>query len=442
MSDLDELPTGGAPPRTAVAQTFAGIVRELQSDGSAQEILQRIVDLAPRLIAPCEHAGITMVVKREVTTPAASGPVPRAVDQIQYAANQGPCLDALRKHAVFVTEDLAAEERWPQFAARAAAETGIRSMLSFRLFVDEDTLGSLNLYASHPAAFGAEETATGGIFAAHAAVALVTAQQRDRADELADELANSEERVSSLREQATVAAVLQRSMLTVLPPVDGLQLAARYQPAGSGSQVGGDWYDAFSLPDGSTALVIGDVSGHDIGAAVQMAQLRNMLRAIAFDQPGTPGDVLHRLDRITTALEVADAATCVFALLDQPTDSPPGQWRMRFANAGHPPPLLITAAGAELLETDAHLLLGLGDVGARADRSVEVPAGATLLFYTDGLVEHRDRSLDDGIGRLARVAERLATLPIEEFCDVLLAELHPASDDDVSLLAVRSRPLH
>ena len=425
------------------AQAFAGVARALQSEGTAQEILQRIVDLAPRLIEPCEHAGITMVVGRKVMTPAASGAVPLAVDRIQYEANQGPCLDALRKHAVYVSDDLRVETRWPDFAARAAAETGVRSMLSFRLFVEDDTLGSLNLYSTKPAAFGANETATGGVFAAHAAVALSSARDRDRADRLEGELASSELGTVALQDLAVVAAALQRSMLTVLPDLPGLDLCARYQPAVSARQVGGDWYDAFVLADGTVALVIGDVAGHDLDAAVRMAQARNLLRGLAFDRPHEPPSaILGRFDHTLTSLAVTETATCVYAMLDQQEQPAHAgaegtAWRLRFASAGHPPPLLVTPEGSRFLETTEHLLLGLGGHDPRSDAGQPLPDGATLLLYTDGLVEHRGRSIVDGLASLRTLGATLAGERLDDFCDAILADLGAQPLDDVCMLAIR-----
>ena len=228
---------------------------------------------------------------------------------------------------------------------------------------------------------------------------------------------------------------LQRSLLTALPQVPGCQIAARYLPAVAALEVGGDWYDAFPLPAGMLALAVGDVAGHDLRAAVDMSQLRNQLRALAVDRQEPPGEVLRRLDRIATHLGTTGTATCVYAVLDQPTARPA---RLRFANAGHPPPLLVTADGAaRYLDTPDHLLLGLGLDRDRSATYVDLPAGSTLLLYTDGLVEHRDRSLDDGLARLRQLAGTLATQPLERVCDALLERLAVHPEDDVCLLALR-----
>lgn len=101
-----------------------------QVETTAQQTLQKIVDLAPDTIQGCDHAGVSMVVGKRIETPAASDPVPLAVDRIQYASGEGPCLDAIRHHEIFVTDDLAAESRWPHFSRQTAAETGGRSMLN------------------------------------------------------------------------------------------------------------------------------------------------------------------------------------------------------------------------------------------------------------------------------------------------------------------------
>ena len=172
---------------------FADLARDLHSAHGVDATLQRIVDLAVDLVVECEHAALSMVRGRRIETTIATGVVPRRVDAIQYETDQGPCLDAIRDHEMFRTDDLAAEQRWPQFAARAAAETGVRSMLSFRLFVQEDTMGALNLYAAAPAAFPHDSEPLGAVLAAHAAVAMAGARQRDRADQLEQAQASNRE---------------------------------------------------------------------------------------------------------------------------------------------------------------------------------------------------------------------------------------------------------
>lgn len=236
--------------------------------------------------------------------------------------------------------------------------------------------------------------------------------------------------------QRQIAEAMQRNLLTSLPQPGRLRLAARYQPAPVGSQVGGDWYDAFLLRDGATALVIGDVVGHDLAAAAGMAQLHGMLRALAWDQTEPPSAIIDRLDQAVPAITKVPLATVILARLEGPDEGP---WQLRWTNAGHPPPLLVTSDGcAEFLEQGQGLLLGTGlnDAG-RPNATVPLPPHSTLLFYTDGLIEVPGTDLDTGLGRLRRHAAALAGHSLDDFCDHVLARMPPGTADDIALLAVR-----
>jgi transcriptional regulator with GAF, ATPase, and Fis domain len=170
-------------PGGGSADAFAEIARALLAEGDVQHTLQKICDLAVETIDGCDHAGISFLRGKKVDTPAASDDVPRHVDLIQYEVGEGPCLDAIRDHEVFQTGDLGRERRWPHFAARAQRETGISSMLCFRLFVAGDTLGALNLQSKAANAFGDESRRVGLVFAAHAAVALSNAIHGEQMEE-------------------------------------------------------------------------------------------------------------------------------------------------------------------------------------------------------------------------------------------------------------------
>jgi transcriptional regulator with GAF, ATPase, and Fis domain len=170
-------------PGGGSADAFAEIARALLAEDDVQHTLQKICDLAVQTIDGCDHAGISFLKGKEVNTPAASDDVPRKVDVIQYEVGEGPCLDAIREHEVFETGDLGKEQRWPRFAARAQRETGITSMLCFRLFVAGDTLGALNLHSKAADAFGEESRTVGLVFAAHAAVALSSAMHDEQMEE-------------------------------------------------------------------------------------------------------------------------------------------------------------------------------------------------------------------------------------------------------------------
>ncbi|BEP14121.1 hypothetical protein acdb102_24320 [Acidothermaceae bacterium B102] len=252
---------------------------------------------------------------------------------------------------------------------------------------------------------------------------------------LADLAASKVTLRSAAHHADAIAVLLQRSMLTDLPDVRHVELVARYLPAQDSAKIGGDWYDAFVLPDGVTALVIGDVAGHDMPAAAQMGQLRNLLRGIAWHTNPSPHAALSALDTTAYGLGVTDLATAIYGRIEESTE---GGWQLRWANAGHPPPLLVLADGtARFLDEPSGLLIAFGDSSHR-DGIASLPPLATLLLYTDGLVESRKRDIDHGLNRLLTVATDAADLPLSRLCDHVLGELAGvANEDDVTLLAVR-----
>lgn len=237
--------------------------------------------------------------------------------------------------------------------------------------------------------------------------------------------------------QRKVAETMQNHLLPQMPRVPGLQMTARYLPSPDASQVGGDWYDAFSLSDGATALAVGDVVGHDLEAAAGMAQLRNMLRAYAWAHQEAPSRIVARLDAAVMHITDVTMATMIFARLEERDD---GHWELTWTNAGHPPPLLISHDGLAHYLTDGHgILLGTGVNAPRTDASALIPPGSTLLLYTDGLIEAPGRSLDEGLQSLSRHAAALAHRPLASFTDQVLRRVRNVrNDDDVALLAVRA----
>jgi GAF domain-containing protein len=235
------------------------------------------------------------------------------------------------------------------------------------------------------------------------------------------------------REQRHVAEVLQQSLLTDLPQIPGVELHARYLPAQAGAAVGGDWYDAFAQPDGSVMLAVGDVSGHDIEAAATMGQLRNLVRGDAYGRDDEPGPLLTQLDRAMFGLHMPASATAIVAKLRTLADG----WTIGFANAGHPPPLLLRPDGeVEVWWAPIEPLLGLGRRGERTTHRHDLAAGSTLLLYTDGLVEDRGQIIDDGIARLADTLRAHAAATGEELCSRLL-DAAPRRADDIALLLIR-----
>lgn len=234
------------------------------------------------------------------------------------------------------------------------------------------------------------------------------------------------------------AETLQRSLLPELPILPGLDAAARYLPAAAHAGVGGDLFDLFALPDGATAIAIGDVMGHDMRAAAAMGQLRSVLRSYAWEG-ASPGVVLDRMDLLVQNFEMAQLATALYARLETDPAGRDGRL-LRYANAGHLPPILQYPDGtARLLEDGQSVLIGAPGGHVRAEALEPMPTGSTLLLYTDGLIEVRRQSLDQGIGDLlAAVQKHDPAAGAETLCAAVVDTIADAElIDDVALLAVR-----
>jgi sigma-B regulation protein RsbU (phosphoserine phosphatase) len=242
--------------------------------------------------------------------------------------------------------------------------------------------------------------------------------------------------VQSMTVQADrqAAAALQRSLMpTALPAVPGAELAARYIPGSGG--VGGDWYDVFTLPTGELCVVIGDVAGSGLPAAVIMGRMRSALRAYALETRD-PAEVLSRLDRKMQHFEADAMATVLYAVID------PGLDRMDICLAGHFPPVIAyPGRPAELASVPVGLIIGVADPAPRPVTSVAIPPGALLCFFTDGLIERRGELIDDG---LARLCQALTPQPADEACAAVMQALvgSGAARDDIALLMVRRQPGH
>jgi GAF domain-containing protein/anti-sigma regulatory factor (Ser/Thr protein kinase) len=255
----------------------------------------------------------------------------------------------------------------------------------------------------------------------------------DLAEVLARRVATAAENAEVFAVQQAAAEILQHSLLPDrLPLVPGIEMSARYLPGGSGVEIGGDWYDVISLPDGTVGLAMGDVVGKGISAASLMGQLRNALRAYARDGR-QPAAILEQLNALLTEVDRPDhMATLVIGFLD------PGTGRLILANAGHLPPLLCKADGtSDYLQCGPGLPLGaLPDTGY-TNTEFTIEPGSTLLLYTDGLVESRDLPLDDGLERLR--SSMVGHHDSDKICDVVLSGAIPGGihRDDRALLAVR-----
>jgi serine phosphatase RsbU (regulator of sigma subunit) len=257
------------------------------------------------------------------------------------------------------------------------------------------------------------------------------------AREVAAQAGRAVDRVHRQSQQAKLAEALQRSLLTEPPTIAGAEVVTRYVPAAEAARVGGDWYDAFLHTDGDPVVVIGDVAGHDTAAAAEMGQLRGLLRGIAHYSAAGPAEVLRGLDAAMAAMHTGTLATAAIARLED------GGTRLRWASAGHPPPLVADPDGTVTALSDGlgDLLLGVDPTAVRRESTVPLRPGAVVLLYTDGLVERRDCDVDTGVARLRQHLAALAGRPLEQLADELLARMLPTTPgDDVALVAICVHP--
>ena len=230
------------------------------------------------------------------------------------------------------------------------------------------------------------------------------------------------------------AHTLQRALLPrIAPEHDHLSVIAHYRPALRNHDVGGDWYDVFALPDGDYAIVVGDVVGHDISAVTTMGHLQSAVRLYAIETPD-PGALLKRLDRAVASIPGAFCTTMFYGRFHPPTG------RLTYSCAGHPPPLLVTQNGIDWLNQARGTPLGV--TPERTTAHADVPVGAHLLLYTDGLIESRGTAIDDGLARLAADATDLNTTDPAAWCEQILDRRsgHDQFDDIVLLCITRFDP--
>jgi CheY-like chemotaxis protein len=247
--------------------------------------------------------------------------------------------------------------------------------------------------------------------------------------QLSQAVAAAVEAQRSYDEEHRIAVTLQRSLLqSRLPEVPGVQLAMRYEPAGAQTEVGGDFYELTML-DGRLLVAIGDVAGHSLHAATVMAEVRHAVRAYAVEGH-PPGRVLSLVNRFMRTVLPTDSATLCLLTLDPATGA------VRMASAGHLPPLLHTADGVGFLHPSGPLL-GI-NASRPDDLEFVLPAGGTLVLYTDGLVERRDADIDVGLAALAGVARQVEP-DLDAFCRRLLLQLGGAGQqaDDIAVVALR-----
>ncbi|TDB83535.1 GAF domain-containing protein [Actinomadura sp. KC216] len=312
---------------------------------------------------------------------------------------------AQERRPVFITDVSAADVYNPLLVQR-----GLRTLLGVPLICGGALVGVMHVGALTERRFTPDEVEFLKLAAARAAMA-----------------------VQSLLSRAERAGAreLQRSLVPpALPDIPGVEMSARYRPGKE--DVGGDWYDVFPLPSGETGIVMGDVVGHGLSAAVVMGRIRSALRAYAMES-SDPAEVLRRLDRKIQHFEPDATATVLYAVCDAVPD------RVRISSAGHLPPILALP-GQPVCTADMKpdVLIGFDADADRRTTTVEFPPGALLCFYTDGLVERRDDDLDDGITRLC---DAVYPGPPEAVGAAVMNALigkHPSGDDIAMLLMRRS----
>jgi serine phosphatase RsbU (regulator of sigma subunit) len=273
-----------------------------------------------------------------------------------------------------------------------------------------------------------------------AGTAPLTGEELDVVEEVAARAGVALDNARLYAERRHAALVLQEALLTPLPEADHLELRARYLPAARDEKVGGDWYDAVVLPSGATALVIGDLTGHDIDAAATMGQVRTVLRTLAWEHAGSPADVLARLDQVLAGLGVDALATCLLMVVEQTLqDALRDRRRVRWSSAGHLFPVVLHPDGtADLLEVENDPLLGLAADTVRHDHERVMPPGSTLVLYTDGLIERRDSDVGAGMELLREALVRHRDEPLDGLLEALVTDLSGSDRaDDIAMLGVR-----
>nr|WP_258873037.1 SpoIIE family protein phosphatase [Streptomyces sp. M7] len=384
------------------------------ADVAAVDLLDAVVQGRRSTLGPAEPAVIRALAVRSAHD---TGAV-EAADPPGHIARYGP--DRLVTECVRTgdpvlvarvgEEDLPRIARSPE-AARQLGRAGLHSYLAVPLIARGEVLGALDLKRIHnPLPFSEDDLLLARELAARAAIQIDNARWYQNARD--------------------TALTLQRSMLPSHPPVTGgLEVASRYQPAGAGAEVGGDWFDVIPLEGAKTALVVGDVMGSGIEAAATMGRLRTATHTLA-SLDLEPTRLLEHLDTITQGLDHS-IATCVYAVHD------PELRQCRIANAGHLPPVRVRPGRPpELLELPTGAPLGVGGV-AFSTTTVDLEPGDQLVFYTDGLVETRRHPLDERLDALLALLDDPGR-PLQECCDLLLRTLHqPENSDDVALLIAR-----
>jgi GAF domain-containing protein/anti-sigma regulatory factor (Ser/Thr protein kinase) len=416
-----------AADRAAIAIDHAHLFEQERTARERLEALQRVTDASLAYLPEDElltelldrvtealHADTAAILLLE---PTGELLVARAAKGIEEEVEQGVTIPvgggfagrvAAERRAIFIPDVDHADILNP-----ILREKGIRSLLGVPLLVEGRVIGVVHVGTLTPRVFADDDRTLLQLAADRAAPAIENAK---------------------LFEQRRVAEVLQRTLLPPeLPTIAGLEVASRYVPA-EGSGLGGDWYDVFELPESRIVLAVGDVVGHGVHAAAVMAQLRTALRAYAAEGHD-PASVVQAVDRLMWQLGPAAMTTLIYLLLD------PVEETLELVNAGHLPPLLMEPGEEPLyVEPEGALPLGTSQTETYRSHVLPFPPGASIVLYTDGLVERRDAPIDVGLDALLAIASH--SDGVEHLCATALERLLPAAPaDDVALVAARMPPL-
>jgi len=404
----------------AEAERAAATIGRLQAVADAALMQRDLDELGPTILArtrevlDAEAAALLLIQDDGSLSIISSDPVVAQNRPERVAADAGIAGRVLATERPVLLHDPPACE----LADASILDAGISSMLGVPLIAHEQIIGVIEVGVRAPRRLGPEDI--------------------DLLRLTADRVALAIEHVRAYGREHRIAETLQRSLLPqTLPSLPGVALAGRYLPAASEAEVGGDWYDAIGLTGGRVLLVMGDVSGKGLAAASTLGALRSAIRAYALEGHG-PAQIADRLNQFVLAEPTREhMATLVLAVFD-PVDA-----ELSYVNAGHPPPLTLTAEGApHFLDGARSVPLGVLPFPAYEEETVTLEPGGALVLYTDGLVERRAEHFDLGFDRLARAAAD-GPLESEALCDRLLRAALPsgATGDDVALLALCHVPL-
>jgi anti-sigma regulatory factor (Ser/Thr protein kinase)/GAF domain-containing protein len=382
---------------------------ELSLETLLEELLERVRDaLSVDTVAILLYEAST----DELVARAASGLEEEVEQGVRIPLGQGFAgRIAAERVAIFVADVDEADILNPILRAK-----GIRSLLGVPLIVEGALIGVLHVGSITARTFGQKDVAVLQLAAARAAPAIERAGL-----------------VAELEREHEVAVLLQRSLLPrQLPDIAGISVAARYLAARH--EVGGDWYDVIELPRGLLGIAIGDVVGHGIAAAALMGQMRTALRAYAQEGHGA-GRTLELVDRYVQSTGTGAMATAAYAIFDPDTGS------LRFATAGHVPPVVVGRHGTRLIEVPPCAPLGAYPYGNCHEHEATLAPHEMLVLYTDGLVERRGRPITEGLDDLLKVLQDVDSA--EDACLAAIASLAAADGprDDVAIVALHNQPI-